>query len=377
MSTTRLSFICVAALVFGADVGARQAQRAAAVQQPAAARPDAKAAAFAKPAADNMTLTAVEGIKVGHYTLGERPTGCTAILFKDGTTGSVDVRGGAPGTRETDLLDPVNSVQIVNAISLAGGSAFGLDAASGVMKWLDERNIGYPVGAAGVVPIVPAAILFDLGFGGNPKIRPGSDCGYRAADAATESAVQEGNVGAGAGATVGKSGGRGAGGGPMKAGIGSAAIRLPNGLVVAAIVAVNAVGDIIDPATGQVVAGARGEDGKLLDARKLLRGAGMRDGRAGENTTIGLVATNARLTKVEAQKMAQMAHDGYARAISPVHTPGDGDTIFSAATGTWDGTAKYGQIGSLAAEAMADAIVRAATQATASNGLPSARDLKK
>jgi L-aminopeptidase/D-esterase-like protein len=319
-----------------------------------------------------MTLTAVEGVKVGSVTLSERPTGCTVILFKEGTTGSVDVRGGAPGTRETDLLNPVNNVQIVNAISLAGGSAFGLDAASGVMKWLDEKNIGYPVGAAGVVPIVPAAILFDLGFGGSPKIRPGADCGYKAAGLASEAPVQEGNLGAGAGATVGKSGGGGRG---MKAGIGSAAIKMPNGLVVAAIVAVNAVGDIIDPWTGQVVAGARGADGKLADARKLLRGGGGREGRAGENTTIGLVVTNAKLTKVQAQKMAQMAHDGYARAISPVHTPGDGDSIFSLATGTWDGQVNYGTVGALAAEAMADAIVRAATEATASNGLPAARDL--
>jgi len=337
--------------------------------------PDPKAAAFAKPASDNMTLTAVEGIKVGHFTLTERPTGCTVVLFKDGTTGSVDVRGGAPGTRETDLLSPVNNVQIVNAITLSGGSAFGLDAATGVMRWLDERHIGYNVGAAGVVPIVPAAILFDLGFGGNPKVRPTADCGYRAAEAATEAPVQEGNVGAGAGATVGKSGGRGNGGGPMKAGIGSAAIKLPNGLVVAAIAAANAVGDIIDPLTGQVVAGVRGPDGKLADARKLLRQGGGREGRPGENTTIGIVATNAQLTKVQAQKMAQMAHDGYARAISPVHTPADGDTIFSVATGTWDGQANYGTIGALAAEAMADAIVRAATQASSSNGLPAARDL--
>jgi L-aminopeptidase/D-esterase-like protein len=331
---------------------------------------------FAKPDPGNMTLTAVEGVKVGHFTLSERPTGCTVVLFKDGTTGGVDVRGGAPGTRETDLLDPVNMVQIVNAITLSGGSAFGLDAASGVMKWLDERGIGYPVGASGVVPIVPAAILFDLGFGGNPKIRPAADCGYKAAEAASEAPVREGNVGAGAGATVGKSGGRsGTGGGPMKAGIGSAAIRMPGGLVVAAIVAVNAVGDIIDPMTGQVVAGARGADGKLLDARTLLRGGAGREGRSFENTTIGIVVTNARLTKVQAQKMAQMAHDGYARAIVPVHTPGDGDTIFSAATGTWTGEANYGQIGSLAAEVMADAVVRAATQATGSHGLPGARDL--
>jgi L-aminopeptidase/D-esterase-like protein len=242
------------------------------------------------------------------------------------------------------------------------------------MKWLDERNIGYPV-AGGVVPIVPAAILMDLGFGGNAKIRPGPDCGYKAADAAAESVVIEGNVGAGTGATVGKSGARGNGGGPMKAGIGSAAIKLPSGLVVAALVAVNAFGDVIDPATGQVVAGARGPDGKLLDARKLLRQETAREGRTGENTTIGIVATNAKLTKVQAQKMAQMAHDGYARAISPVHTPGDGDTVFSLATGTWTGDASYGTVGALAAEAMADAIVRAATQATSSNGVPSARDL--
>jgi L-aminopeptidase/D-esterase-like protein len=327
-------------------------------------------------AAPNLTLTAVDGVKVGHVTLTERPTGCTVVIFPEGTTGSVDVRGGAPGTRETDLLNPVNMVQIVNAITLSGGSAFGIDAASGVMRWLDERKIGYPVGAPRVVPIVPAAILFDLGFGGSPKVGPGADCGYKAADAASTAVVAEGNVGAGAGATVGKSGGaRGGSAGPMKAGIGSAAIRMENGLIVAALVAVNAVGDIVDPATGQVVAGARGSDGRLLDARRLLRNGGAQPGRAGENTTIGIVVTNAKLTKVQAQKMAQMAHDGYARAIYPVHTPGDGDTIFSAATGAWTGQADYGQVGALAADAMAEAIVRSATQATASHGLPSARDL--
>ena len=370
MTTTRR-----VTLALGSSVLAAGAVTAT-LDQPAATRlvPDAAASTFATPASDNMTLTAVEGLKVGHFTLKERPTGCTVVLAKQGTTGGVDVRGGAPGTRETDLLDPVNNVQIVSAVVLSGGSAFGLDTASGVMKWLDERNIGYPVGS-GVVPIVPAAILFDLGFGGSGKIRPGPDCGYQAAGAASEAAVTEGNVGAGAGSTIGKSGGRTGSGGPMKAGIGSAAIRLPNGLVVGAIVAVNAVGDIVDPWTGQVVAGARGPDGKLLDARRLVRQGGNREGRAGENTTIGIVATNARLTKVQAQKMAQMAHDGYARAISPVHTPGDGDTIFSLATATWTGEVNYGQVGSLAAEAMADAIVRAATQATASNGLPAARDL--
>jgi L-aminopeptidase/D-esterase-like protein len=282
------------------------------------------------------------------------------------------VRGGAPGTRETDLLDPVNMVQIVNAIVLSGGSAFGLEAATGTVRYLEEQGIGYDVRIA-KVPIVPAAILFDLPFGGKPNVRPTADCGYKAAQAATDGPVVEGNIGAGAGATVGKMGmGR-----SMKAGIGSAAIRLPNGLVVAALVAVNAAGDIIDPATGRVVAGVRTDDGKgLADARTIVRTGGPRAAtRAGENTTIGVVATNAKLTKVEAQKMAQMAHDGYARAISPVHTPGDGDTIFSLATGGWEGEANAGIVGAMAAEAMADAIVRAATQAESSLGVPSAREL--
>jgi L-aminopeptidase/D-esterase-like protein len=320
-------------------------------------------------------LTDVPGIKVGHFTLSERPTGCTAILAQDGTTGGVDVRGGAPGTRETDLLSPENMVQIVNAITLSGGSAYGLDAAQGVMRWLEEHNIGYKVGA-GVVPIVPAAILMDLGFGGDWKIRPTADCGYKAAAGATDGPVAEGNVGAGTGATVGKMGQNRS----MKGGLGSASITLPDGLVVAALVAVNAVGDVIDPATGRVVAGVRTEDGKgLADVRTLLRSGGLMrraQPRSGENTTIGVVATNAKLTKVQAQKVAQMAHDGYARAISPVHTPGDGDTIFSLATGAWANEApNLTVIGALAAEAMADAIVRAVTQSETLAGTPSAREL--
>lgn len=319
-------------------------------------------------------LTAVPGLKVGHYTLAERPTGCTVVLAPEGTTGSVDVRGGAPGTRETDLLDPVNMVEIVNAIVLAGGSAFGLDAASGVVRYLEERQIGYDTRVA-KVPIVPAAILFDLGFGGDPKVRPTAECGYRAARAASDGPVVEGNVGAGAGATVGKLGGSGR---SMKAGLGSAAIVLPSGLVVAALVAVNAAGDIVDPTTGRVIAGVRTPDGKgLADARTLLRTGliGQPTPRPGENTTIGVVATNARLTKTEAKKMAEMAHDGYARAIAPVHTAGDGDTIFSLATGTWTGEVNVSVVGALAADAMADAIVRAATQATSLAGVPSAREL--
>jgi L-aminopeptidase/D-esterase-like protein len=324
-------------------------------------------------------LTAVAGIKVGHFTLTERPTGCTAILTEAGATGGVDVRGGAPGTRETDLLQPLNSVSQVHAIVLAGGSAFGLDAATGVVRYLEEKGIGYDVGVA-KVPIVPAAILFDLGVGGKPSVRPTADCGYRAAQAATGGPVAEGNVGAGAGATVGKSAGPGR---AMKAGIGTASITTANGLVVAALVAVNAVGDIIDPATGRVVAGVRTADGKgLADARTMVRTGGIGMGaprgqapRPAQNTTIGVVATNAVLTKAQAQKVAQMAHDGFARAISPAHTPADGDTIFALATGTRPGDANVGLIGALAAEVMADAILRAVSQSTGIPGYPAARDL--
>jgi L-aminopeptidase/D-esterase-like protein len=225
------------------------------------------------------------------------------------------------------------------------------------------------------VPIVPAAILFDLPFGGKPDIRPTADCGYRAVTAASDAAVAEGNVGAGAGATVGKMGmGR-----SMKGGLGSASITLPNGLVVGAIVAINSVGDIVDPTSGQVVAGVRREDGKsLADVRTLLRSGALikrPPPRPGENTTIGLVATNARLSKVDINRVALMADDGFARAIVPAHTVGDGDTVFALATGRWDGEVNATIVGALAAEAMAEAIVRAAVHAQTSHGVPSAREL--
>lgn len=321
-------------------------------------------------------LTEVHGIKVGHHTLTERPTGCTVILVDgEGVPGGVSQRGGAPGTRETDLLDPLNMVDRVNAVVLAGGSAYGLDAATGTMRWLEEHGMGWRV-RTGVVPIVPSAILIDLSFGGDSKVRPAADCGYKAAQAASGSPVAEGNVGAGAGATVGKIDG---GSRSMKGGIGSAAITLPNGLVVAAIVAVNAVGDVIDPQTNQVVAGMRTEDGKrLADARQLLRSGGLsRRGnpRPGENTSIGLVATNARLSKAEVNRVALMADDGFARAINPSHTTGDGDTVFSLATGRWQGESSVTEIGALAAEVLAEAIVRAVSKAESLAGVPSAREL--
>jgi L-aminopeptidase/D-esterase-like protein len=331
------------------------------------------------------TITDVPGIKVGSVTLVEKPTGCTVILAEgvmggngkpEGATPGISQRGGAPGTRETDLMDPVNMVDKVNAIVLSGGSAYGLDAASGTMKWLEEQNIGWPVGNAGVVPIVGSAILFDLPFDGKPKIRPGADCGYKAAAAASSNPVAMGTVGAGAGATVGKAGGPGRR--PMKGGLGSASIKLPNGLVVGAIVAVNSVGDIIDPYTGKVVAGAINPDDTFADVRQLLRSGGAMQPRtrAGENTTIGLVATNAKMTKTQVTKMAQMADDGFSRAINPAHTMGDGDTVFALATGKWDGEANPTLIGALAAEAMADALLAAVREATGAGGVKAIRDLK-
>ncbi|MGE5359546.1 MAG: P1 family peptidase [Bacteroidales bacterium] len=332
---------------------------------------------FAQPAPKTNGLTAVAGLKVGHYTLTERPTGCTVVLAEKGAVGGVDVRGAAPGTRETDLLNPVNTVEKVQAIVLAGGSAFGLDAASGVMRYLEERGIGYPTMVI-PVPIVPAAILFDLGVGGNPKIRPTADCGYRAALAATDGPVLEGNVGAGAGATVGKLAGPTR---AMKSGIGTAAYALPDGTIVAAIVAVNAAGDVIDPETSQVVAGVRTPDGKgLADARKLIRSREFKlptRHPAAENTTIGIVATNARLTKAQATKLAQMAQDGVARAVYPAHTPVDGDTIFAMATGERSEPADVLVLGVFAADVVSQAIVRAVRQATGIAGFPAARDLER
>jgi len=320
------------------------------------------------------SITDVAGIKVGHFTDSRRPTGCTVILCEDGAIGGVDVRGSAPGTRETDLLDPKNLVQQVHAIVLSGGSAFGLEAATGVVRYLEERGIGYDVGVA-KVPIVPAAILFDLGVG-DAKIRPDAEAGYKACKAASTNAPAEGNVGAGAGATVGKMFGAKR---AMKGGIGAASIKIGKELTVGAIVAVNAVGDVIDPVTGKLIAGARTADGKKLQGAMagILRGEALPPLLGGTNTTIGLVATDAKLDKAQAQKVAQMAHDGLARAINPAHTMFDGDTIFAVATGKTASTkpANVTLIGALAAEAMAQAVIRAIRAAKGIQNLPSAADL--
>nr|WP_316644484.1 P1 family peptidase [uncultured Roseateles sp.] len=322
------------------------------------------------------SITDVAGLRVGHFTDARRPTGCTVLLCEQGAVAGVDVRGAAPGTRETDLLNPVNSVQQVHALLLSGGSAFGLDAASGVMRWLDERGHGFKVGPARV-PIVPAAVLFDL-WVGDPSIRPDAAAGYAACEAASSEPPAEGCIGAGAGATVGKIFGIER---AMKGGIGCASVKV-GGVTVAAMVAVNAIGDVIDPSNGKVVAGARSEDGltRIGIAQAMLRGALPAHHLTGMATTIGIVATDAVLDKVAATKMAQMSHDGLARSINPVHTLTDGDVMFALATGASGLPGNLNLLGVLAAEVTAQAVLRAVRAAVGLAGpglpsLPAARDL--
>lgn len=303
----------------------------------------------------SSSITQVAGIEVGHFTDTRRPTGCTVVLARGSAVAGVDVRGAAPGTRETDLLAPDNVVDRVHAIVLAGGSAWGLDAASGAMRWLDEHGIGMTVGPARV-PIVPAAVLFDLPLG-DQTVRPDAAAGYAACAAASRDAPAEGNVGAGAGAAVGKIFGiRRA----MKGGIGSASVTV-DGVTVGAIVACNALGDVVDPETGQVIAGARSDDGRsLLDTRRaLLRGVQPQPMLAGSNTTIGVIATDAVITKMQACRLATMGHDGLARAINPLHTLSDGDALFALGTGASGKTLGMMTLGTMAAEACALAVVRA------------------
>ncbi len=328
----------------------------------------AQGAPASRPTTLGGAITDVPGVEVGHFTDGRRPTGCTVILTRDGAVGGVDVRGAAPGTRETDLLDPSNLVEQVNAILLSGGSAFGLDAAGGVMRWLEEHGIGYPAGPVRV-PIVPAAILFDLGVG-DPKIRPDAAAGYAACEAARADAPAEGSVGAGAGATVGKLFGMGR---AMKGGIGTASARIGR-VTVGAIVAVNAVGDVIDPASGRVVAGTRTEDGRRgPGAVEAILGGDVPPAlQAGMATTIGVVATDAQLTKAQARKLAGMAHDGLARTIEPSHTLWDGDTLFALATGRSGLPGNMVALGVMAARVMASAVLRAvlAAKGISGPGLP-------
>ncbi len=320
-------------------------------------------------------ITDVPGIRVGHAQDDKALTGCTVILCEDGAVGGVDQRGGAPGTRETDLLRPVHLVERVHAVVLSGGSAFGLDSASGVMRYLEERDVGFETRIARV-PIVPAAILYDLAIG-DAQVRPDAAMGYQACLNASKERPAEGNVGAGTGATVGKFLGMGL---AMKGGIGTASVDIGAGVVVGAIVAVNAWGDVVDPTTGQILAGARstgigplriGAPGYFADTLQALKsriGRTSRGFATREHTTIGVVATNARLTKEEVNKVAQMAQAGLARTIRPAHTTLDGDTLFSLATGKR--RADVNIVGAFAAEVTAQAILRAVRTARPVAGLP-------
>jgi L-aminopeptidase/D-esterase-like protein len=310
------------------------------------------------------SLCDIPDVSVGHVQDAEAQTGCSVVLFGQGAVCGVDVRGAAPGTRETDLLNPVNAVQKVDALVLSGGSAFGLDTASGVMRWLEEQGRGFETGY-GRVPIVPAAVIFDLNFG-DPRVRPDAAMGYRAAQLASRAPFASGNTGAGAGATLGKMIGISR---AMKGGIGSACVAGPDGLRVAAMVVVNALGEVRDPDNGQRLAGACDEQGQLLDLPSLaLRAEGGAEFSPGANTTIGVVCCNARLDKTAMTKVAQMAHDGLARTIWPVHTMSDGDTLFAATT---DGvSASVTIVGMLAARAVASAVIDGVSSAHSARGVP-------
>jgi L-aminopeptidase/D-esterase-like protein len=316
-------------------------------------------------------ITDITGIKVGHYTDLEAATGCTVILCETGAVAGVDVRGSAPGTRETDLLHPMNLVEKVQAVLLSGGSAFGLDAASGVVRYLEERGFGHETMVARV-PIVPAAIIFDLNIGSS-KVRPGAEEGYKACLAAAEKEIPEGCIGAGTGATVGKILGIER---AVKSGLGTASCKIGDEIIVAALVVVNAIGDIIDHRTGKTIAGPRNEqnDGFCSTADLLTGGAfTYKRNPLATNTTLGVVATNASLTKEQVNKLAQMAQDGISRTINPSHTMYDGDAIFTLSLGDKAGDVTV--LGTAAAEVVAEAIIRAVQKAETLAGIPAIKDM--
>ncbi len=315
---------------------------------------------------DAGSITDVAGLEVGHATRTDRATGCSVVICRDGSVAGVDVRGGAPGTRETDLLAPDALVDRIHAVLLTGGSAFGLDAAGGVMRWLEEHGIGFRIGHV-TVPIVPAAVLFDL-MHGDHRIRPDAHDGYAACAAASARPPAQGRVGAGAGARVGKVFGFDR---SSPGGIGSASVQV-DGVTVGALIAVNAVGDVVDPSSGRILAGARDDDGAFVDTQAALLGgrenqlraaaaqsARAGNDRAGGNTVIGVVATDAALTKAQASRLATMAHDGLARAVRPAHTPADGDTLFALATGRSAAPVDLLLLGAMAAHAVERAVLQA------------------
>ena len=320
----------------------------------------------------NRTITSVPGIEAGHYTDLVNATGCTVVLCRKGAVGGVDVRGGSPGTRETDLLQPARRVDQLFAVTLSGGSAFGLDAASGVMAWLEEQGVGFRVSPEVIVPIVSSAIIYDLGLV-NSKVRPGPEEGQAACAAASKDTLAEGTVGAGTGATVAKTGGTPR---AVKGGLGSAAMKLPSDITVAAVVAVNSIGGIWDYTNGQLVAGPRRNSGGFDDpVGVLLDGSPPASPTGPVNTTIGVVATNARLNREESNYLARVSHDGLAITIRPCHTIRDGDTMFAMATGESDATADLTALGAAAVEATAQAVLRAVRRATGLGGIPAVSEL--
>jgi L-aminopeptidase/D-esterase-like protein len=318
-------------------------------------------------------ITDVPGIKVGHWSDRRAATGCTVVLCPpEGAVAGVDVRGAAPGSRDTELLRPGKLVDRVNAVLLSGGSVFGLDAAGGVLRWLEEQNFGYEYGG-GRIPIVPAAILFDLGIGSS-KVRPNSDAGYRAAAAAKGGHVEQGSVGAGTGATIAKAAGMAR---SLKGGVGTACERGPNGLLAGALAAVNCGGDVIDPGSGRQIAGPRAEDGRgMVDGWDLVRRGMTPQPSPVEHTTLVVIATNAALTKEWANRVATIGHDGLARCIRPAHTMGDGDTVFALATGdvSVEEPAAYRALEAIAARAVERAVIRGVLCATGLAGVPSAQE---
>lgn len=319
------------------------------------------------------SITDVQGIRVGHQTNAAAATGCTVVLCEGGAVGGVDVRGSAPGTRETDLLRPTTLVNEVHAVLLSGGSAFGLAAATGVARFLEERGVGLQFGGA-VIPIVPAAIIFDLGLV-RGDIRPTVEDGEAACMNASDDLPELGSVGAGTGATVGKAFGLER---AMKGGIGSSSISIHNGPTIGAVVAVNAIGGVYEAATGRIIAGPRGEDGSsILDAMEVAisNTPAATQPVTASNTTIGVVATDAALNKEQANKLAAAAQDGVALAVRPSHLMGDGDAMFALATGKSDVEVNMNQILAAAVKCVSDAIVNAVTEADSLGGIPCYKDV--
>lgn len=316
-----------------------------------------------------ISFSDIEGIKIGNFQDLNGPTGCTVVICEEGASAGVDVRGGSPGTRETDLLDPVNLVDKIHAVTLAGGSAFGLDAASGVMEYLEKKSVGFDVTVT-KVPIVCSAVLFDLAIG-DYRIRPDKLMGYKACENAELNECKEGNVGAGTGATVGKILGSEY---SMKGGLGCCAVQVGE-LQVGACIAVNCLGDVIDPLTGKIIAGVLKEDKKTFASTEkiMISRYSEKKNLFSGNTTIGVVATNGKFTKSEMNKIASMAHNGYARTMRPAHSMFDGDTIFTMATGKIE--ADISVVGLLAARVVEQAVVRAVKSAESILGYKAYKDL--